>query len=173
MDPLPNKLAVPRNFVGFCKSCHYNLHGLSDARCPECGRMFDPASPLTFDRTPSGSPNAGSQIVATSSGDTFRAFFPPHVADRLARLERQVRQVTGENDRLVEIVQTVVKMLRDRGAFTPEELIQLGQLTATIGVDEIESETSLASEPDVDEAALRAIEAEDAVPPERSADADQ
>ena len=27
---------------GFCLGCGYALRGLSDARCPECGRTFDP-----------------------------------------------------------------------------------------------------------------------------------
>jgi hypothetical protein len=26
-----------------CKQCGYDLHGLSETRCPECGAQFDPA----------------------------------------------------------------------------------------------------------------------------------
>jgi hypothetical protein len=31
-----------------CLHCGYALRGLSENRCPECGRAFDPADPLTF-----------------------------------------------------------------------------------------------------------------------------
>lgn len=27
----------------FCPKCAYDLHGLQDCRCPECGQPFDPA----------------------------------------------------------------------------------------------------------------------------------
>jgi len=29
----------------FCPSCSYNLRGLAENRCPECGSEFDPAAP--------------------------------------------------------------------------------------------------------------------------------
>lgn len=32
----------------FCRVCGYALVGLSENRCPECGRAFDPADPRTF-----------------------------------------------------------------------------------------------------------------------------
>jgi rRNA maturation protein Nop10 len=32
-----------------CKSCHYSLKNLTEHRCPECGREFDPNDPSTFD----------------------------------------------------------------------------------------------------------------------------
>lgn len=32
-----------------CKGCHYELAHLSEKRCPECGRLFDPNDPMTFD----------------------------------------------------------------------------------------------------------------------------
>jgi len=30
-------------------SCHYDLKNLTEHRCPECGREFDPINPNTFD----------------------------------------------------------------------------------------------------------------------------
>lgn len=36
----------------FCINCGYSLRGLSEARCPECGRVFDPSKPKTMARTP-------------------------------------------------------------------------------------------------------------------------
>jgi hypothetical protein len=35
-----------------CKTCHYSLEnrgGLTEHRCPECGRTFDPDDPGTFE----------------------------------------------------------------------------------------------------------------------------
>ena len=41
-----NRTADPSpTFVGLrCPHCQYDLSGLSEARCPECGESFDPAS---------------------------------------------------------------------------------------------------------------------------------
>ena len=36
----------------YCRTCSYNLHGLPENRCPECGNAFDPADPKTFRRWP-------------------------------------------------------------------------------------------------------------------------
>jgi hypothetical protein len=35
-----------------CRKCGYQLAGLSENRCPECGRAFDPANPSSYDRDP-------------------------------------------------------------------------------------------------------------------------
>jgi hypothetical protein len=32
-----------------CLSCHYDLRKLSEHRCPECGREFDPSDSKTFE----------------------------------------------------------------------------------------------------------------------------
>lgn len=34
----------------FCKTCKYNLRGLTDHVCPECGQPFDPENPETFSK---------------------------------------------------------------------------------------------------------------------------
>ncbi len=31
-----------------CKHCRYRLDGLTDNRCPECGRSFHPSHPSTY-----------------------------------------------------------------------------------------------------------------------------
>jgi hypothetical protein len=36
----------------YCRRCSYDLRGLPDPRCPECGQPFDPANPRTFRRRP-------------------------------------------------------------------------------------------------------------------------
>ncbi len=32
----------------FCRSCHYDLRGQTDPRCPECGRAFDFVDPASY-----------------------------------------------------------------------------------------------------------------------------
>jgi len=32
---------------GYCTICGYNLHALTEPRCPECGTPFEPAAPET------------------------------------------------------------------------------------------------------------------------------
>src|SRR5215212_9585792 len=34
--------------IGLCLGCNYPLWGLPAARCPECGREFDPLEPATM-----------------------------------------------------------------------------------------------------------------------------
>jgi hypothetical protein len=38
----------------YCRHCGYALVGLSQNRCPECGRPFDPSNPRTFLSRPKG-----------------------------------------------------------------------------------------------------------------------
>src|SRR5688572_4899088 len=35
-----------------CLSCHYDLSNLTEHRCPECGRVFDPTDSRTFNDGP-------------------------------------------------------------------------------------------------------------------------
>lgn len=41
-----------RNQSIYCNGCGYNLAGLEQSRCPECGRGFDTGDPRTFRRRP-------------------------------------------------------------------------------------------------------------------------
>jgi hypothetical protein len=45
---------LPSESLARCQGCQYPLRGLTEARCPECGRPFDPADPTTMwhDRVP-------------------------------------------------------------------------------------------------------------------------
>jgi hypothetical protein len=51
----------------YCLSCYYNLRGLTERRCPECGRPFDPDVASTYSITPSAqrARKALNQVSAT------------------------------------------------------------------------------------------------------------
>lgn len=48
--PIHRTLTRESDCVMYCRSCQYDLAGLGAGRCPECGRLFDPADPTSFDR---------------------------------------------------------------------------------------------------------------------------
>lgn len=57
--------------VGFyCRGCGYALRNLESARCPECGREFDPAQPKTMSTSPR---SAKLRMVARAGGILFTA----------------------------------------------------------------------------------------------------
>ena len=43
---------MPTPATIYCRTCSYNLHGLPENRCPECGNTFDPTNRKTFRRRP-------------------------------------------------------------------------------------------------------------------------
>jgi Leucine-rich repeat (LRR) protein len=49
---MTGQAAKPANPTIWCQKCGYVLDGLSENRCPECGREFDPAKRRTFRRRP-------------------------------------------------------------------------------------------------------------------------
>ena len=42
----------PAGAMKYCLGCSYCLEGLSEHRCPECGRLFEPGDQRTFTTTP-------------------------------------------------------------------------------------------------------------------------
>lgn len=46
MAPSPSNSAAPPG--PYCLGCSYSLHGLTESRCPECGRGFDLDDPRTY-----------------------------------------------------------------------------------------------------------------------------
>jgi ribosomal protein L37E len=50
---MPHEQKMPTSM--YCRKCGYQLHGLSENRCPECGRTFDPANRRTYLQHPKGS----------------------------------------------------------------------------------------------------------------------
>ncbi len=49
---VPSRPAVSEMPTAFCRGCGYALVGLSEQRCPECGRTFDMSRPRSFSRRP-------------------------------------------------------------------------------------------------------------------------
>lgn len=47
----------------YCLQCRYPLRGLSEHRCPECGKRFDPADPKTTAGKPQRSYRPGSLVL--------------------------------------------------------------------------------------------------------------
>jgi hypothetical protein len=37
--------------IVYCRKCQYNLRGLTERRCPECGQAFDPADSESYLKT--------------------------------------------------------------------------------------------------------------------------
>jgi hypothetical protein len=48
----------------YCRECGYDLRGLPEPRCPECGNTFDPRDPTTFLEDPKR-PSGAWLVVAT------------------------------------------------------------------------------------------------------------
>ncbi|QQE13768.1 hypothetical protein JD969_09995 [Planctomycetota bacterium] len=48
LEPLPQLKLKPLKPPAFCLSCKYNIAYLSEFRCPECGRSFDPTDYRTY-----------------------------------------------------------------------------------------------------------------------------
>ena len=46
----------------YCRQCHYNLHGLTEYRCPECGKPYQPSNPSSFYTK---IPTAGDRILGS------------------------------------------------------------------------------------------------------------
>ena len=51
ITPIP---ALPPNPTRWCLRCQYPLNAVTDNRCPECGKGFDPDDPATFITDPVG-----------------------------------------------------------------------------------------------------------------------
>jgi hypothetical protein len=152
-------------------NCYYNLHGLIEHRCPECGRRFDPADPATFSRTPDPQhlPKLV-QRVALAINETVRQATAPDAAtlrelalrQRLGRVERENAALRTQLDLLIDLMtQKGVLGTSDaesiRTAVLPSEAEALQHVT-----DEEESppgETDQEPSPELDELGRAAAQA--------------
>jgi hypothetical protein len=105
---------VPLDFVGYCLDCFYNLRGLPAARCPECGRTFDPERPTTYSRTPYPEPRRAfaSRAVAPTAPE------PIGMASHVARL-------WCANAELRRCLALLSELLIAKGVLTAEELAEI------------------------------------------------
>ena len=116
---------TPRvDFHGFCLRCFYDLRGLPEPRCPECGRRFDPADPRTFSATPS--PERVQQLLhktATSLMEGLQFLNPTDAqALRRASVERRLGELARENADLRVFVDLLAGLLVEKGVVRPEEV---------------------------------------------------
>jgi len=80
----PDDLTATRRLTQFCPNCEYDLHGLPEDRCPECGTQFDRSRlPLVERREPRSNPLAnlvllGALLLALIHYSLGRG--PPNVA---------------------------------------------------------------------------------------------
>src|SRR5688500_3205898 len=101
---------VPLNFTGYCLGCSYNLRGLSEPRCPECGREFRPGAPSTYSLAPRGRPAALVQLVEAARGKN-RGHLPWTVSRRVLWLEGRVRELSAQNAELEAMLAALVDLL--------------------------------------------------------------
>jgi len=108
----------------YCRHCHYNLRGLDQNRCPECGNAFDPSDAQTFSRSPS--PDRIKQLirrVRTRIADSSTVLLPDDAtASRLTKLSRRVAALSMENDQLWEHATWLMGLLMEKGIITEQDV---------------------------------------------------
>ncbi|HYE19808.1 MAG TPA: hypothetical protein VEA69_15265 [Tepidisphaeraceae bacterium] len=114
--------AVPDSFRGYCLDCFYDLRGLPEPRCPECGRRFDPARRGTVSRTPYrdfwaalARPNPAFTRAAAGG----RAHKP---------LSSDVARLWCENAELKRCVALLAELLIAKGVVTPSEVAEVTRI---------------------------------------------
>ena len=108
----------------YCLACHYDLRGLTEHRCPECGRPFAPGSPRSFSPTPRPEPlRRWVRQASTLLSEAVSALEPTDpVARAMLPLRRQVGRLSAENFELRQQVAALTRVLLDHGLITPAEL---------------------------------------------------
>lgn len=116
--------AVPGGFHGFCARCFYSLRGLAEARCPECGKSFDPADPRTFSFTPrSDRLRKAARRTASSILEALKSFNPPDPETaRRAAAAGQLVELQLENTALRRQIETLKALLLAKGILDPADL---------------------------------------------------
>jgi hypothetical protein len=109
----------------YCRKCYYDLRGLPEPRCPECGTSFDPQNAATFSRAPSPQRlrNLFRQATTTIKESARLPHFPedPQAA-RIARLSRKVAELSVENEKLWDNVLWVLGLMIEKDILTEEDI---------------------------------------------------
>jgi len=110
----------------FCRHCGYNLQGLPENRCAECGRTFDPNSRKSYS-IHSGSPSRRRRarrivasfiaIILLAGAGVFSLWWPWH---RDAAAIRMVRRCGGTVDTATVGPKWLQSLLGQRGGFLLE-----------------------------------------------------
>jgi hypothetical protein len=148
----------------YCLSCFYDLRGLPEHRCPECGRAFSPHNPATFSPVPHK--ERFNKLVKQASAllsDALGAIEPGDPATRAtADLRRQIRSLAVENAELRQKVVALTELLIDRKVIDASELAAaITQLK--IGNGEIIDDTDDSPTDETETATVELIELKQAV----------
>ena len=110
----------------YCRHCFYDLRGLPEARCPECGQSFEPGNPQTFSRSPS--PQRLRNLLGRAKAalkDSANPVLPagPQAA-RISSLSRKVVELTAENEKLWDHVLWVLGIMMEKQIITEQDIQQ-------------------------------------------------
>jgi hypothetical protein len=115
---------VPVDFHGYCGHCFYDLRGLPEARCPECGRTFDPRYARTFTLVSrSDRLRKTAQRTLNSLLQTLHSRHP-HDAAAARRVSeaRQLVELRSENVALRQLIESLLQILVAKGVLCPEDV---------------------------------------------------
>ena len=114
----------------YCLTCFYDLRGLTQNRCPECGRSFDPDRPMTFSRQPHPTPVR--DLVQRVGKALEQALAPDDPDGILARIRAsggshtfEIERLRRANAQLRVQLDFVLDVLVRNGLAGPEEVARL------------------------------------------------
>jgi hypothetical protein len=115
----------------YCLNCFYNLHGLIEHRCPECGRLFNPADSRTYSRTPSAQrfPKFVQRVALAINETVRQATAHDSEGSRHLSLLRRVGCLERQNTALRVRFDFLVELLRQKNALSSKDLETLTELT--------------------------------------------
>jgi hypothetical protein len=113
----------------YCLNCLYDLRGLTEFRCPECGRGFSPVNLASFSTTPRR--ERFQKLVKQASDLLSDALNSLEPVDPITRavlpLRRQIARLAVENAELRQQLAAITQLLLDKNVIDePSWLAALG-----------------------------------------------